>query len=391
MDARTRDRSIPSPAQHLFEEARYTDRKRVQYGPSLSGKGTSNQYLGGQEFFRCRELKATLQKGKSNPRWVAQSNTRVYEFVVQKQEQARLACHARSELALLSPSMAYTVVLDAIPIQSEAIGSEPDVRNRLFNLLIQRTSDTTPLPEALALARNFQVASKFTLVRDLQGAVTIRWASPQAEVDSSQGDTEQIEWKVVAPKQVWGMPVVPFTAEIAIDQRKVRNVSPDGKGESLLAASPRFPVDDGELRRVVSSVLSQADSDSVKLRKLLDWFADTKNMRYEGRVGSRYGTLVAFQQHHGRCWDYSDLFITMARIAGLPCRQVYGWLHESEGHVWCDVVVDGKWLMIDPTAAAPCDVGYLPFSVSDTGEFPMLYASQVSIQQTGVGSPFRGD
>ncbi len=36
--------------------------------------------------------------------------------------------------------------------------------------------------------------------------------------------------KVVTPKQVWGMPMVPFTAEIAIDQRKLRNVSlPMGK------------------------------------------------------------------------------------------------------------------------------------------------------------------
>ena len=87
------------------------------------------------------------------------------------------------------------------------------------------------------------------------------------------------------------------------------------------------------------------------------------------------------KQKFGRCWDYSDLFTTIARTSGLPCRQVFGWLYESEGHVWCDVLVDGQWKMVDPTTGTVCGTDYLPFCISTDGEFPLLYASHVTIRQ----------
>ena len=68
------------------------------------------------------------------------------------------------------------------------------------------------------------------------------------------------------------------------------------------------------------------------------------------------------KQGFGRCWDLSDIFITLARASGLPSRQVGGWLYGSEGHIWSQVWLHDEkvWLDVDPTAN---DIGATSFYV----------------------------
>ena len=329
----------------------------------------------------AERLKQVLRKDKSNPRSVTRSMNRVYELVVQRPEQARLASRARSELAIMPATQTYAVQFSAIPIDSESAAAGPDGRNRLFNLLLKTPSDAALTKDIAALSRHFTFTTKIELARDLQGFVTEDWKCAQADLSPSAAEPELVGLQIVKPKQYLGLPMIDLQADITINFSKKRPADAKLVRQPYLMATPRFPADTPEIQAAVKSIIANANSDAQKVSQLLKWFADTKNMRYEGLVGSRYGTLTVLKQHFGRCWDYSDLFVTMARAAGLPCRQTYGWLYEIEGHVWCDVLIDGHWLMVDPTSACACDISYIPFCVSANGEFPLVYASQVHIQE----------
>ena len=64
----------------------------------------------------------------------------------------------------------------------------------------------------------------------------------------------------------------------------------------------------------------------------------------------------AFAAGHGVCQDFTHIFITAARHAGLPARYVSGYLHKAEecrqdaGHAWAEVFVeDLGWVSFDAT------------------------------------------
>jgi len=68
--------------------------------------------------------------------------------------------------------------------------------------------------------------------------------------------------------------------------------------------------------------------------------------------------------------------VTLCRAAGVPCRQVFGWLHGESGHVWAEVLIEDKgWRQVDPTAGMGCDSRYVPFIASENGAMPLVYTS----------------
>ncbi|MFO0943647.1 MAG: transglutaminase-like domain-containing protein [Pirellulales bacterium] len=328
----------------------------------------------------AQRLKEILRKGKSNVRWIVQNDTNVYEFVVRTAADARLASSARYDFPIQPSRRDYELQFDAIPISDEQKGVAVDSRNKLFNLLIQNETKTDMSEEIKELSKSFVFGSDFQVVKDLQGQVVATWRSPNADVVAQ----DKSELCRITPKGSFtkiGVSAAQLRASISIDSKRPRKVESNFDRSSLIGANTRFPTQSPELQAVVRKLIAKQDTDSVKLRKLLDWFADSKNIRYDGLVGSRCGTMATYNQHFGRCWDYADLFVTMARIAGLPARQVYGWLYESEGHVWCDVVVDGRWMMVDPTSGSLAGSDYIPICVSADGEFSLLYASKVEIRE----------
>lgn len=324
------------------------------------------------------QLKTTLQKGKSNPRWIVQNRTNVYEFVVRTAEDGRLASVARYAFSIQPKQQTYQVAFEAIPVASESKGLAPDARNRLFNLMLQAPKNATLGAEIESLSKSFQFAKGFNLVANLQGQTIAKWQATGAEVASSS-DPELTAFTVTKPQRKFGMPSVALVGTIAMDATPQRAVDAKLDRAKFLVSNSRFPADAPEIHDLVKQLVGAEKSDSVKLRKLLDWFGNPQNIHYDGLTGSRYGAQAVLKQHFGRCWDYSDLFITMARCAGLPARQVYGWLSDSEGHVWCDILINGQWQMVDPTTGTACGTDYIPFCVSTDGELPWIYAGNVTI------------
>ncbi len=345
------------------------------------GKQVQINVLETSDIGEARKLTAILQKSKSNPRWVVQNKTNVIEFVVRDPQQAFLASQARYGLAIQPHVASYKVGFDAIPIQRELAKGDPDGRNKLFNRLLQlRNESTSQLSVIQDLNRQFEVGRDLVMVSDLQRAIRADWQfQPVAEKTEILPSGEvHVAFKTMS--DALSIPMIKVSGFLTIDSQVPRLAVSDFDQSALLQATPTWPVDANEIQVICASIISPADSGPTKLRKLQKWFLEPQNFRYDGLIGSRYGTLRALEQKYGRCWDYSDLFVTMARCLGLPCRQVYGWLYQGEGHVWCDVLVDGKWQMVDPTSGTVCGSDYLPFCISDVGEFTMLYGGDVRVE-----------
>lgn len=58
----------------------------------------------------------------------------------------------------------------------------------------------------------------------------------------------------------------------------------------------------------------------------------------------------------GDCTEHSQLFVTLARAAGLPAREVSGFVYGGNdqtpslgGHAWVEVLIDDQWIGMDPT------------------------------------------
>ena len=89
-------------------------------------------------------------------------------------------------------------------------------------------------------------------------------------------------------------------------------------------------------------------------------------------------TIATLEQGYGFCWDRSDVFITICRAAGIPARQVLGWVPTMNAvHVWCEVHIDGEgWLPVDATAPwLGVSADYLPFFLSEEGDLQIFYGS----------------
>jgi hypothetical protein len=149
--------------------------------------------------------------------------------------------------------------------------------------------------------------------------------------------------------------------------------------EPYLEPNEFWPADDPEIQRIVDDALENASGDTAttrdKVTALHAWMRE--NLEYGGDViGSRWGVEKVLEEGQGRCWDFSDVFITLARAAGIPARQIGGWLYGSEGHIWSQVWLadEGRWLDIDATADR---IGvtsyYIPIWGTRDGEMMFLY------------------
>ena len=106
--------------------------------------------------------------------------------------------------------------------------------------------------------------------------------------------------------------------------------------------------------------------------RILAWLRS--RLRYGGPVGSRQGPVKALAAGQGRCWDYTDVFVTLCRQAGIPARQVAGWLAGTSGHIWAQVWLGSAWFDVDPTCTwLGVSEDYIPLALSEDGSMEFAY------------------
>ena len=178
------------------------------------------------------------------------------------------------------------------------------------------------------------------------------------------------------------VPFVTATMEVTVDNTGFRTATALPP-EQLTAPTPFWPADDPAVVALARQITAGKTTNGAKAMAILEWLSPGQNLKYSGQTGSRWGTRKVFEQKFGHCWDFSDCFITLARAAGVPSRQVAGWFYGSSGHVWAEFYREGKgWQQVDPTGGGKlmCGIYHIPYFTSEDGEMPIVYVSMPKIE-----------
>lgn len=324
-----------------------------------------------------------IRTTKPNPAYCLRHGATVVEFVCPDIRLVRMAPYS---LGLAPWEATYNVTFEMAPVED----CDYMVTNTLFNLILEhkaQPANETTAAEIAAKSQSLRCGNSLTLrALGADGQAVTYAFTPAPDAQTRERDCTRSVFPEL-PRYA-GIPYVTVAAEITV---RAFNCTPTDRkpDEALLSPTPFWPSDDAQMKRLASEITAGATSAEQKVQAVLDWLMPGAHLKYGGPVvGSRYGVKQALQQGFGRCWDFSDLFVTLCRAAGIPCRQVAGWLYEQSGHVWAEVLVEGKgWQQVDPTAGMACGSDYIPWLTTETGAMPILYLSTPVIQPIGGEAP----
>ncbi len=123
--------------------------------------------------------------------------------------------------------------------------------------------------------------------------------------------------------------------------------------ERELASDPFIVPGDERIAAQAAELVGAETSAGVAARTLCRWVSET--VRSEMIAGTLSGPQV-LERRAGKCTEYSTLFASLARAAGIPTRIVLGQRRfagaEGDtwgGHMWNEVFV-GEWVPVDASA-----------------------------------------
>jgi len=349
---------------------------------SVHGKPIQVNILVASTDAGATRLHGVISRIKQHPAFCLRDGKRVIEYVG---NDPALATKTSYELGFLKKPrrVRYRVVARLATVDKADYMSF----NKLFNLFLS-TNAANPSKQARAqiaeLARLFQLGTTITLRASnrAKGKPTYRF-TPAQTAEKKASHSETITYSFDNPREVLGVPYVILEAEITTDQTGVTPTTrkPD---KTLLAATEFWPADDPRIVALARKITSGAPTPGAKVKAILEWLTPGKNIKFGGPVtGSRWGVKRVLKQKYGQCWDFADCFVTLCRASGVPCRQLAGWLYGGSGHVWAEVLIEGKgWQQVDATGGGKLDCGiyHIPYFTTETGEMPILYVAMPKIE-----------
>ncbi len=130
---------------------------------------------------------------------------------------------------------------------------------------------------------------------------------------------------------------------------------------NFLKSTARYP-QSNRILRIVRGITPQPNN-YQKIQSLVNFVSEYIKDETEIRNLSVDEIL---DSPRGDCTEHALLFVTLARAAGLPAREVSGLLYLGDekqkysAHVWAEVEIDGDWLSVDPTwRKIGLDPGYI--------------------------------
>ncbi|MHB0939664.1 MAG: transglutaminase-like domain-containing protein [Armatimonadota bacterium] len=322
---------------------------------------------------------AAIRAMKPSPAYCLQFRTRVVEFLCRD---LRLVLKAPYALGLRPSSTAYRISFTVATVEKcDYMKTTP-----LFNAFLNQQAhpDSPAARDAVARnARGFTFGNTLalrTLGSDGQPIEYAFSAMPENTTAFAAGDGARYAFRRLPAEQ--GVPYVKVSARITARAFTATPTTrtPDA---ALLDATRFWPSDDPEMIALARQITAGRTATEEKAWAILEWLQPGKHLKFGGaEIGSRYGTAQFLQQGYGHCWDFSDLFITLCRAAGVPCRQVGGWLVGQSGHVWAEVLLPEQgWLQVDPTAGSACGTDHLAYFTSEGGEMPIVYLAMPEIEE----------
>ncbi len=90
------------------------------------------------------------------------------------------------------------------------------------------------------------------------------------------------------------------------------------------------------------------------VRKILLWVYENIKTEY---IAETLSGPEVLRRKRGKCVEYSTLFASLARAAGIPTRIAFGEALNGDnwvGHMWCEVWL-GEWIAVDAAAGIPVE------------------------------------
>jgi len=165
---------------------------------------------------------------------------------------------------------------------------------------------------------------------------------------------------------------VPGTRRVTTGCGRVPDVAATSR-EMREALEPTidYPVRRPEVIALARSARGDAKGDRAVLQNTLDFIADYLGDDASPRIMTVEETI---RTRKGDCSERAALLVTLLRAGGIPAREVHGLLYTTDlfrsfvGHSWCEVVLDGTWVPVDPTEAQTCvDGTHIRFDAGQKG------------------------
>ncbi len=319
----------------------------------------------------------TLLGMKGNPVFCLKTGNRVVEFIG---NDIRLIRKAHYVLGFRPREVTYRISFDLAAVESADYMSF----NRLSNLLWAldpKRSDPQAVAQIAQISKKFRFGDSIRLRSQGNGKDknTYTFTPKPAKSDPLPNGTVKYSFENLPTKVD-----VPYVSVVATVKSCAFAFTPtDRKADAeLLAATSFWPCADKEIVALAKKITKGMKTDEEKMYAILEWLMPDRNIQFGGPIeGSRYGVKQTISQGYGQCWDFCDLFVTLCRASGVPCRQVGGWLYEQCGHIWAEVLIKGKgWLQVDATGGMACGSDYIPYLTTEDGEMPFVYLSMPTIE-----------
>lgn len=258
--------------------------------------------------------------------------------------------------------------------------------NQLCNFLDNYRPGETVDPEIQAALDATKFGTSLTFFTGGGRALSAAYEfEPAARGTSVNGDLTTWTFDEAGMHYAEGVPYVRVTANIEVAPTSLER----GDGTKLRAAerpayldpTEFFPVHDPAVKAAAAEATRGASTPGEKVEAVQRWVRE--HIEYAGPSGTRYGVLKVLEQRFGRCWDAADVCVTLARAAGVPTREVAGWLtDQGQGHVWAQSFIEGKgWIGVDATSNRVGNGSqYVPFFMTADGNMPFLYVEFPSLE-----------
>ena len=325
----------------------------------------------------AKAIHAVIKRIHAEPFCIRNGMT-IVEYVGQNLD-AAVAIKASYELGIIKkPKQAtYQLEVELATIQNADYMS----CNPLFVEFLKLKSDNSTAGKIKELTRKFTFSQNLELRRPSRTGKNFSYRfEPEPSAISETSDNIYFSFSTL--KERHGVPYVSGNFTIKIDDSGFCQ-SPNQPRDKLIAPTEFWPADDQQLVALAKEITAGKKSNDEKVQAILEWLTPGKNIKYAGQTGSRWGTKKVFTQKFGHCWDFSDCFITLSRAAGVPSRQVAGWLYGSSGHVWAEYYSDQRgWQQVDPTGGGKlkCGLYHIPYFTSEDGNMPIVYLSMPKIK-----------
>lgn len=327
------------------------------------------------------KLHKVLAAMKRNPVFCVLKGNKVIEYVG---NDPNLAQKTSYELGFMPKpqKIRYQIKAYIAPIDK----ADYMTANRLFNLFLENNT-RQPVPQTVAeiknIARKFRFGNTLTLRYIARPSPSCSYYfTTSLEQRPRLTNSDTIIYSFIKPPKVMNIPYIKSTLEVncvATGWTPTKRQS----GPKLLTATQFWPVNDYAIKTLADKITKKTRTNRQKVQAILRWLRPGKNIRFSGTTGSRWGVKQVLQQKYGQCWNFSDCFITLARTAGIPCRQVAGWLYGTSGHVWAEYLIPGQgWQQVDPTGGSKfnCGIYHIPYFTTEDGEMPILYLAMPEIK-----------